>query len=141
MEVTNDNNHHILEGESLRFGCSVRTGFRAQNRLSVIWQFVDKQNHRSDIVQLDRDGTLHPGPTYAERSSYGGIQMKQIQPGSFALEIVNSLKADEGHYECRITEWTRRLDGEWQMVGERHNGSAVTIAALGEQTSFYYIFI
>lgn len=131
VEVSN-NATSVLEGESLRFGCNVRTGFRPQNRLSVTWQLVDKQNRRSDIVHLDRDGTLHPGPAYAERSSYGGIQMEQIRPGSFTLEIFNSLKADEGHYECRITEWTRRLDGEWQMIGERHNGSAVTITALGE---------
>ena len=131
VEVSN-NATSVLEGESLRFGCSVRTGFRPQNRLSVTWQLVDKQNRRSDIVHLDRDGTLHPGPAYAERSSYGGIQMEQIRPGSFTLEIFNSLKADEGHYECRITEWTRRLDGEWQMIGERHNGSAVSITALGE---------
>lgn len=131
VEVTT-NATNILEGENLRFGCSVRTGFRPQNRLSVTWQLVDKQNRRSDIVQLDRDGTLHPGPAYAERSSYGEIQMEQIRPGSFTLEIFNSLKADEGHYECRITEWTRRVDGEWQMIGERHNGSAVSINALGE---------
>ncbi|KAF7250995.1 Immunoglobulin superfamily member 3 [Varanus komodoensis] len=131
VEVSN-NATSVLEGESLRFGCSVRTGFRPQNRLSVTWQLVDKQNRRSDIVQLDRDGSLHPGPSYIERSSYGGIQMEQIWPGSFTLEIFNSLKSDEGHYECRITEWTRRLDGEWQMIGERHNGSAVSITALGE---------
>lgn len=129
VEVTNSA-PNVLEGESLRFGCNVRTGFRSQNRLSVTWQLVDKQNRRSDIVQLDRDGTLHPGPSYIERSSYGGIQMEQIQPGSFTLEIFNSLKADEGHYECRITEWTQRMDGEWQMIGERHNGSAVSINAL-----------
>uniref|UniRef100_A0A803TU19 Immunoglobulin superfamily member 3 n=1 Tax=Anolis carolinensis TaxID=28377 RepID=A0A803TU19_ANOCA len=129
VDVSN-NATSVLEGESLRFGCSVRTGFRPQNRLSVTWQLVDKQNRRSDIVQLDRDGTLRPGPSYAERSSYGGIQMEQIRPGSFTLEIFNSLKADEGHYECRITEWTRRLDGEWQMIGERHNGSTVSITAL-----------
>ncbi|XP_077198411.1 immunoglobulin superfamily member 3 isoform X4 [Paroedura picta] len=129
VEVTN-NAPSVLEGESLRFGCNVRTGFRPQNRLSVTWQLVDKQNRRSDIVQLDRDGTLHPGPSYIERSSYGEIQMEQIRPGSFTLEIFSSLKADEGHYECRVTEWTRRLDGEWQMIGERHNGSAVSINAL-----------
>lgn len=129
VEVTT-NATNILEGENLRFGCSVRTGFPPQNRLSVAWQLVDKQNRRSDIVRLDRDGTIHPGPSYAERSSYGEIQMEQIRPGSFTLEIFNSLKADEGHYECRITEWTRRVDGEWQMIGERHNGSAVSINAL-----------
>ncbi|KAM6446686.1 immunoglobulin superfamily member 3 isoform 1-T2 [Liasis olivaceus] len=129
IEVSN-NATNVLEGESLRFGCTVRAGFRPQNRLSVTWQLVDKQNRRSDIIQLDRDGTLRPGPSYVERSSYGGIQMEQIRPGSFTLEIFNSIKADEGHYECRITEWTRRLDGEWQMIGERHNGSAVAITAL-----------
>lgn len=142
IEVSN-NATNVLEGESLRFGCTVRTGFRPQNRLSVTWQLVDKQNRRSDIIQLDRDGTLRPGPSYVERSSYGGIQMEQIRPGSFTLEIFNSIKADEGHYECRITEWTRRLDGEWQMIGERHNGSAVAITALGKYNSAtsYYITV
>lgn len=140
VEVTT-NATNILEGENLRFGCSVRTGFPPQNRLSVAWQLVDKQNRRSDIVRLDRDGTIHPGPSYAERSSYGEIQMEQIRPGSFTLEIFNSLKADEGHYECRITEWTRRVDGEWQMIGERHNGSAVSINALGEHKKVLLIFL
>lgn len=131
VEMTN-NASNVLEGESLRFGCSVRSGFGPQSHLSVTWQLVDKQNRRSDVVRLDRDGTLQPGPSYSERSSYGGIQMEQVRPGSFTLEIFNSVKADEGHYECRVTEWTRTQDGEWQMIGERHASTPVSITALGE---------
>nr|XP_042710132.1 immunoglobulin superfamily member 3 isoform X2 [Chrysemys picta bellii] len=129
VEMTN-NASNVLEGESLRFGCSVRSGFGPQSHLSVTWQLVDKQNRRSDVVRLDRDGTLQPGPSYSERSSYGGIQMEQVRPGSFTLEIFNSVKADEGHYECRVTEWTRTQDGEWQMIGERHASMPVSITAL-----------
>ncbi|XP_075765386.1 immunoglobulin superfamily member 3 isoform X2 [Pelodiscus sinensis] len=129
VEMTN-NASNILEGESLRFGCSVRSGFGPRSHLSVNWQLVDKQNRRSDVVRLDRDGTLQPGPSYSERSSYGGIQMEQVRPGSFTLEIFNSVKADEGHYECRVTEWTRTQDGEWQMIGERHASTPVSITAL-----------
>lgn len=131
LEIIN-NASSVLEGESLRFGCNVRSGVGPQSRLSVAWQLVDKQNRRSEIVHLDRDGTLQPGPSYAERSSYGGIQMEQVRPGSFTLEIFNSIRADEGHYECRVAEWTRTLDGEWQMVGERHAGTPVSITPLGE---------
>ncbi|KAM8819886.1 immunoglobulin superfamily member 3 [Eudromia elegans] len=130
LEITN-NASNVLEGESLRFGCNVRSSFGPQSRLSVAWQLVDKQNRRSEIARLDRDGSLHPGPSYAERSSYGGIQMEQVRPGAFTLEIFNSVKADEGHYECRVAEWTRTLDGEWQMVGERHAGTTVSVTALG----------
>ncbi|KFP12948.1 Immunoglobulin superfamily member 3 [Egretta garzetta] len=129
LEIIN-NASNVLEGESLRFGCNVRSGFGPQSRLSVAWQLVDKLNRRSEIVRLDREGTLQPGPSYAERSSYGGIQVEQVRPGSFTLEIFNSIKADEGHYECRVAEWTRTLDGEWQMVGERHAGTPVSITAL-----------
>ncbi|NXP58811.1 IGSF3 protein, partial [Chloropsis cyanopogon] len=129
LEIIN-NATNVLEGESLRFGCNVRSGFGPQSRLSVAWQLVDKLNRRSEIVRLDREGTLHPGPAYAERSSYGGIQVEQVRPGSFTLEIFNSVKADEGHYECRVAEWTRTLDGEWQMVGERHTSTPVSITAL-----------
>ncbi|NXY36148.1 IGSF3 protein, partial [Pomatorhinus ruficollis] len=129
LEIIN-NASVVLEGESLRFGCNVRSGFGPQSRLSVTWQLVDKLNRRSEIVRLDREGTLHPGPAYAERSSYGGIQVEQVRPGSFTLEIFNSVKADEGHYECRVAEWTRTLDGEWQMVGERHMSTPVSITAL-----------
>ncbi|XP_009985122.1 PREDICTED: immunoglobulin superfamily member 3, partial [Tauraco erythrolophus] len=125
LEIIN-NASSVLEGESLRFGCNVRSGFG----LSIAWQLVDKLNRRSEIVRLDREGTLQPGPSYAERSSYGGIQVEQVRPGSFTLEIFNSVKADEGHYECRVAEWTRTLDGEWQMVGERHAGTPVAITAL-----------
>lgn len=131
LEIIN-NATNVLEGESLRFGCNVRSGLGPQSRLSVAWQLVDKLNRRSEIVRLDREGTLHPGPAYAERSSYGGIQVEQVRPGSFTLEIFNSVKADEGHYECRVAEWTRTLDGEWQMVGERHTSTPVSITALGE---------
>uniref|UniRef100_A0A8D2N526 Immunoglobulin superfamily member 3 n=1 Tax=Zonotrichia albicollis TaxID=44394 RepID=A0A8D2N526_ZONAL len=131
LEIIN-NATNVLEGESLRFGCNVRSGLGPQSRLSVAWQLVDKLNRRSEIVRLDREGTLHPGPAYAERSSYGGIQVEQVRPGSFTLEIFNSIKADEGHYECRVAEWTRTLDGEWQMVGERHTSTPVSITALGE---------
>uniref|UniRef100_A0A8D2N9K6 Immunoglobulin superfamily member 3 n=1 Tax=Zonotrichia albicollis TaxID=44394 RepID=A0A8D2N9K6_ZONAL len=129
LEIIN-NATNVLEGESLRFGCNVRSGLGPQSRLSVAWQLVDKLNRRSEIVRLDREGTLHPGPAYAERSSYGGIQVEQVRPGSFTLEIFNSIKADEGHYECRVAEWTRTLDGEWQMVGERHTSTPVSITAL-----------
>ncbi|NXR14000.1 IGSF3 protein, partial [Semnornis frantzii] len=129
LEIIN-NASSVLEGESLRFGCSVRSAFGPQSRFSVAWQLVDKLNRRSEIVRLDREGTLQPGPSYAERSSYGGIQVEQVRPGSFTLEIFNSIKADEGHYECRVVEWTRTLDGEWQMVGERHMGTLVSITAL-----------
>ncbi|XP_067402407.1 immunoglobulin superfamily member 3 isoform X1 [Emydura macquarii macquarii] len=129
VEMTN-NASNVLEGESLRFGCSVRSGSGPQSHLSITWQLVDKQNRRSDVVRLDRDGTLQPGPSYSERSSYGGIQMEQVRPGSFTLEIFNSVKADEGHYECRVTEWTRTQDGEWQMIGERHASTPVSITAL-----------
>ncbi|KAM6096890.1 immunoglobulin superfamily member 3 isoform 2-T2 [Chlamydotis macqueenii] len=129
LEIIN-NASNVLEGESLRFGCNVRSGFGPQSRLSITWHLVDKLNRRSEIVRLDREGTLQPGPSYAERSSYGGIQVEQVHPGSFTLEIFNSIKADEGHYECRVAEWTRTLDGEWQMVGERHAGTPVSITAL-----------
>ncbi|NWS48413.1 IGSF3 protein, partial [Probosciger aterrimus] len=129
LEIIN-NASNVLEGESLRFGCNVRSGFGPQSRLSVAWHLVDKLNRRSEIVRLDREGTLQPGPSYTERSSYGGIQVEQVRPGSFTLEIFNSIKADEGHYECRVAEWTRTLDGLWQMVGERHTGTPVSITAL-----------
>lgn len=131
LEIVN-NASSVLEGESLRFGCNVRSNVGPQSRLSIAWQLVDKQNRRSEIVHLDRDGTLQPGPLYAERSSYGGIQMEQVRPGSFTLEIFNSVRADEGHYECRVAEWMQTLDGEWQIAGERHAGTPVTITALGE---------
>lgn len=135
LEIIN-NASSVLEGESLRFGCSVRSAFGPQSRFSVAWQLVDKLNRRSEVVRLDREGTLQPGPSYAERSSYGGIQVEQVRPGSFTLEIFNSVKADEGHYECRVVEWTRTLDGEWQMVGERHMGTLVSITALGEYSRY-----
>ncbi|NWX89604.1 IGSF3 protein, partial [Nothoprocta ornata] len=129
LEVTN-NASSVLEGESLRLGCTVRSSFGPRSRLSVAWQLVDRQNRRSEIARLDRDGSRHAGPAYAERSSYGGVQLEQVRPGAFTLEIFNSLKADEGHYECRVAEWTRTLDGEWQMVGERHAGTTVSVTAL-----------
>ncbi|XP_036308415.1 immunoglobulin superfamily member 3 isoform X3 [Pipistrellus kuhlii] len=120
----------VLEGEHLRFSCSVRTAGRPQGRFSVIWQLVDRLNRRSNIMWLDRDGTVQPGASYWERSSFGGVQMEQVQPGSFSLAIFHSRKEDEGQYECHVTEWVRAVDGEWQVVGERWASTPVAITAL-----------
>lgn len=120
----------ILEGEDLHFSCSVRTVGRLQGRFSVIWQLVDRQNRRSNVMWLDRDGTVQPGSSYWERSSFGGVQMEQVQPNSFSLGIFNSRKEDEGQYECHVTEWVRAVDGEWQIVGERRASTLVSITAL-----------
>ncbi|XP_010587902.1 immunoglobulin superfamily member 3 [Loxodonta africana] len=129
MEVAS-NASVILEGENLHFSCSIRTAGRQQGRFSVIWQLVDRQNRRSNIMWLDRDGTVQPGASYWERSSFGGVQMEQVQPNSFILGIFNSRKEDEGQYECHVTEWVRAVDGEWQIVGERRASTPVSITAL-----------
>ncbi|XP_051848883.1 immunoglobulin superfamily member 3 isoform X1 [Antechinus flavipes] len=129
VEVTS-NASTILEGENLHFSCSVRTVDRTQGRFSVIWQLLDRRNRRSNIMWLDRDGTVQPGSSYWERSSFGGIQMEQVQPNSFTLGIFNSRKEDEGQYECHVTEWVRAVDGEWQIVGERRASTPVSITAL-----------
>lgn len=134
MEVAS-NASVILEGENLHFSCSVRTAGRSQGRFSVIWQLVDRQNRRSNIMWLDRDGTVQPGASYWERSSFGGVQMEQVQPSSFSLGIFNSRKEDEGQYECHVTEWVRAVDGEWQIVGERRASTPVSITALGKAAS------
>ncbi|XP_059995225.1 immunoglobulin superfamily member 3 isoform X5 [Lagenorhynchus albirostris] len=120
----------VLEGENLHLSCSIRTAGRPLGRFSVIWQLVDRQNRRSNIMWLDRDGTVQPGTSYWERSSFGGVQMEQVQPNSFSLGIFNSRREDEGQYECHVTEWVRAVDGEWQVVGERRASTLVSITAL-----------
>ncbi|KAM8787060.1 immunoglobulin superfamily member 3 isoform 3-T6 [Rhynchonycteris naso] len=120
----------VLEGENLHFSCSIRTVGRPQGRFSIIWQLMDRQNRHSNIMWLDRDGTVQPGTSYWERSNFGGIQMEQVQPNSFSLSIFNSRKEDEGQYECHVTEWVRAVDGEWQVVGERRASAPVSITAL-----------
>ncbi|KAB0364179.1 hypothetical protein FD754_008335 [Muntiacus muntjak] len=120
----------ILEGDNLHLSCSIRTAGRPLGRFSVIWQLVDRQNRRSNIVWLDRDGTMQPGASYWERSRFGGVQMEQVQPNTFSLGIYNSRKEDEGQYDCHVTEWVRAVDGEWQVVGERRASTPVSITAL-----------
>uniref|UniRef100_F1SAX8 Immunoglobulin superfamily member 3 n=1 Tax=Sus scrofa TaxID=9823 RepID=F1SAX8_PIG len=120
----------VLEGENLHLSCSIRTAGRPLGRFSVMWQLVDRQNRRSNIMWLDRDGTLQHGASYWERSSFGGVQMEQVQPNSFSLGIFNSRKEDEGQYECHVTEWVRAVDGEWQVVGERRASTLISITAL-----------
>ncbi|MXQ79538.1 hypothetical protein E5288_WYG007089 [Bos mutus] len=120
----------ILEGDNLHLTCSIRTTGRPLSRFSVIWQLVDRQNRRSNIVWLDRDGTVQPGASYWERNSFGGIQMEQVQPNSFSLSIFNTRKEDEGQYECHVTEWVRAVDNEWQIAGERRASTLVSITAL-----------
>ncbi|XP_025143812.1 immunoglobulin superfamily member 3 isoform X1 [Bubalus bubalis] len=120
----------ILEGDNLHLTCSIRTTGRPLSRFSVIWQLVDRQNRRSNIVWLDRDGTVQPGASYWERNSFGGIQMEQVQPNLFSLSIFNTRKEDEGQYECHVTEWVRAVDNEWQIAGERRASTLISITAL-----------
>ncbi|XP_055994953.1 immunoglobulin superfamily member 3 [Sorex fumeus] len=120
----------ILEGENLHFSCSVRTAGRPQGHFSVIWQLVDRQNRRSNILWLDREGSVQYGAAYWERSRFGGIQLEQVQPGAFSLGLFGSRKEDEGQYECHVTEWVRAVDGEWQVVGERRASTPISITAL-----------
>uniref|UniRef100_A0A6I8MYN9 Immunoglobulin superfamily member 3 n=1 Tax=Ornithorhynchus anatinus TaxID=9258 RepID=A0A6I8MYN9_ORNAN len=121
----------VLEGDNLQLACSVRSpAARPRARFSVLWQLLDGQGRAAAVTGLDREGTVQPGPGYWERCGLGVVQTDQVQPGSFRLRVLGAVRADEGRYECHVTEWAHGPDGDWQVVGERKASTHVAVTAL-----------
>ncbi|XP_038614351.1 immunoglobulin superfamily member 3 isoform X2 [Tachyglossus aculeatus] len=121
----------VLEGDNLQLACSVRSpAARPRARFSVLWQLLDGQGRAAVVTGLDREGTVQPGPGYWERCGLGLVQTDQVQPGSFRLRVLGAVRADEGRYECHVTEWAHGPDGDWQVVGERKAATHVAVTAL-----------
>ncbi|XP_043927468.1 immunoglobulin superfamily member 3 [Protopterus annectens] len=120
----------ILEGSTLKFTCTVSSVSGTPSYLSVTWQLLTNQNQHIIIAVLDKDGILTVDPSYLERSAQGDLQVEKGRPDSFTLGIYNTLKSDEGVYQCRVTEWIQDPDGNWEKLGEQTASGSISITAL-----------
>ncbi|XP_028847955.1 immunoglobulin superfamily member 3 isoform X2 [Denticeps clupeoides] len=131
------NSSEVLEGEAIQLTCTVRSTIGS---LSVLWQWTDRQGSGPavTIASVDRDGTVRPGPTYRERSSYGDIRSERVRFDTYVLSLFNSFPSDDGQYRCTATEWiqsTPEPDETWQQIEQKSASSTVTVKSV--ESSFF----
>lgn len=123
-----------MEGEHILLSCSV---YSMLGPLSVLWQWTDKDGSGPavDVVAVDRDGTVRPGPTYQERHSYGEVHAERVRADTFTLALHNAYPSDNGQYHCSATEWLQSgsaPDWTWQEIGKKAATKTVTVKSVGK---------
>ncbi|KAI2660560.1 Immunoglobulin superfamily member 3 [Labeo rohita] len=123
------NTSEIMEGETIQLTCVVSN---TVGPLSVTWQWTDKEGAGPavNVATVDREGTVTPGPTFRERSSFGEVRMERVRPDTFTLFLYNAFPTDEGQYRCSATEWSQSgaaPDWTWQQIGDESASKTVTL--------------
>ncbi|XP_066562626.1 immunoglobulin superfamily member 3 [Amia ocellicauda] len=124
------NSTSVIEGDGIHFTCSVRSAADKAGSLSFSWQWTDGEGTSLEIATVDLDGTVRPGPSYRERSSYGEIRVERVRADTFTLSVYNSLPKDEGQYKCNVAEWIQGTDYSWNKIGEKSAVKLVTVTAV-----------
>ncbi|XP_020858403.1 immunoglobulin superfamily member 2 [Phascolarctos cinereus] len=132
MELSTESGKRSLwEGEALIFRCKLNG---AERPLSVVWWHIPVDLQQPELVgSLEKDGTLHLGPSYKDRSNYGCIRLEKENVATFRLEIFNTLTTDGGTYECKVTEFQNKDEGlSWAQktsvtVNSLNSGLHVTL--------------
>ncbi|XP_036417875.1 immunoglobulin superfamily member 3 isoform X1 [Colossoma macropomum] len=131
------NSSEVMEGEHILLTCSV---YSTLGPLSILWQWIDKDGSGPavDVVAVDRDGTVRPGPTYRERHSYGEVHAERVQSDTFTLALHNAFPSDDGQYLCSATEWLQSgstPDWTWQQIGKKAATKTITVKSV--ESSFF----
>ncbi|XP_078264832.1 immunoglobulin superfamily member 3-like [Rhinoraja longicauda] len=108
----------ILEGDVLEFACNVHSGATVHGQLSVIWQFTDKHNVKSDIIEMQQNGVQVTAPPYHERVGHGEVRMARVGSDTFTLGIYDARISDEGLYSCKVMKWTVMPNQHWKLIGD-----------------------
>ncbi|XP_043818893.1 immunoglobulin superfamily member 2 [Dromiciops gliroides] len=132
MELSTENGKRsIWEGEALIFRCKLNG---AEHPLSVKWWHIPVNLQKPELLgSLGKDGTVQVGPSYKDRSNYGGIRLEKENAATFRLEIFNTLTTDGGTYECKVTEFQNKDGGlSWTQktlvtVNSLNSGLGVTL--------------
>uniref|UniRef100_A0A672SVY2 Immunoglobulin superfamily, member 3 n=3 Tax=Sinocyclocheilus grahami TaxID=75366 RepID=A0A672SVY2_SINGR len=132
------NTSEIMEGETVQLTCVVSS---TVGPLSVSWQWTDKEGAGPavNVASVDREGTVTPGPTFRERSSFGEIRVERVRPDTFTLFLYNAFPTDEGQYRCSATEWSQSgtaPDWIWQQIGDESATKTVTVKSV---ESFFFV--
>uniref|UniRef100_A0A8C1USE3 Immunoglobulin superfamily member 3 n=1 Tax=Cyprinus carpio TaxID=7962 RepID=A0A8C1USE3_CYPCA len=132
------NTSEIMEGETVQLTCVVSS---TVGPLSVSWQWTDKEGAGPavNVASVDREGTVTPGPTFRERSTFGEIRVERVRPDTYTLFLYNAFPTDEGQYRCSATEWSpsgTAPDWIWQQIGEDSATKTVTVKSV---ESFFFV--
>lgn len=108
--------------------------------VSVTWQWMDKEGvgPAVEVASVDRDGTVTPGSTFRERSSYGEVRVERVRPDTFTLSLYNTLSTDDGQYRCSATEWSQSgnaPDWIWQQIGDETAVKTITVKSVGKSVN------
>uniref|UniRef100_A0A8C6U1T7 Ig-like domain-containing protein n=1 Tax=Neogobius melanostomus TaxID=47308 RepID=A0A8C6U1T7_9GOBI len=99
LQVEMANNKSVKEGNKLELSCRV-SGVTGQ--LSVTWQRQSASNPSfSDLIRLDQDGVM----AKAEGSLDVSVRALRPAPDLFSLELEEATQADDGVYQCVVSEW------------------------------------
>lgn len=128
------NTSELMEGETIQLNCVVGSTL---GPLSVMWQWTDKDGAGPavNVASVDREGTITPGPTFRERSSFGEVRVERVQPDTFTLFLYNAFPTDEGQYRCSATEWSQSgfaPDWIWQQIGDESAIKTITVKSVGK---------
>ncbi|XP_051565973.1 immunoglobulin superfamily member 3-like isoform X1 [Myxocyprinus asiaticus] len=128
----------IMEGETIKLTCIVNNTL---GPLSVNWQWTDKDGAGPavGVASVDRDGTVTPGSTFRDRSSYGEVRVERVRPDTFTLSMQNALPTDDGQFSCSAIEWSQSgtaPDWVWQQIGDETAIKTVTVKSV---ESFFFV--
>uniref|UniRef100_A0A673GAQ0 Immunoglobulin superfamily member 3 n=1 Tax=Sinocyclocheilus rhinocerous TaxID=307959 RepID=A0A673GAQ0_9TELE len=132
------NTSEIMEGETIQLTCVVSN---TVGPLSVTWQWTDKEGAGPavNVASVDREGTVTPGHTFSERSSFGEVRVERVRPDTFTLFLYNAFPTDEGQYRCSASEWSQSgtaPDWIWQQIGDESASKTVTVKSV---ESFFFV--
>uniref|UniRef100_A0A8C6U6M4 Ig-like domain-containing protein n=1 Tax=Neogobius melanostomus TaxID=47308 RepID=A0A8C6U6M4_9GOBI len=126
LQVEMANNKSVKEGNKLELSCRV-SGVTGQ--LSVTWQRQSASNPSfSDLIRLDQDGVM----AKAEGSLDVSVRALRPAPDLFSLELEEATQADDGVYQCVVSEWKTNNKASSQVAT-----STVSVTSLVSLTGRY----
>lgn len=120
MDITNV---AVTEGGKLQLTCKV-SGFNGQ--LSVTWECksgsITTDSFRN-VIALNQKGISESGPGFAQRD----VRASRPADGVFTLELNEVTPSDAGIYQCTVSEWTLKANGN---VDKTHSQSQLSTVAV-----------
>ena len=117
-----------MESDKLQLTCNV---FGVSGRLSVTWEYRSGSTAASSFINvgsLSHEGVMALGQDFAQRS------VKAMRPADhvFTMELNDVLPSDAGTYQCTVSEWTIKPNGDPEKTQSRSQICSVTVSLLGQ---------
>ncbi|KAK0155924.1 Immunoglobulin superfamily member 3 [Merluccius polli] len=116
----------VMESDKLQLTCNVSG---VSGRLSVTWEYRSGSTAASSFINvgsLSHEGVMALGQDFAQRS------VKATRPADhvFTMELNDVLPSDAGTYQCTVSEWTIKPNGELEKTQSRSQICSVTVRLL-----------